>query len=422
MRPGRLLYLSDYFGAGGAATGGAGIAALQSYEAVRGRGADVSLLAGHHAPTAMVAAGEAMLLGGRDLRAGSPLGAAAAIYHPESRRRVSAALAAFDPAETVVVLHQWTRWLSPSVMDLLRPYRLMVYMHDYFWACPNGAYYDFQEARPCTRAPMGARCLIAQCDRAGRLHKLVRVARQAVRLLLEGGDPERRLMLSLSEPARRTAERLLPAEEHAVVHNPLPAAPARLPAPPPAPPRHDIGYFGRLEPEKGVGDLVAALERTGRRGLFVGAGSLAPAIAETLGPAAVVDWVDPDAALALMRACRTVVLPSRWPETWGLVVAEAMAQGRPVVVSDRAGSAELVERFAGGATFTPDTPGGLDAALERTLARGDPPAAVATAVRGFLSPERHGERVLALAAERWGLDVRRAARSPAAAAVPLAAM
>lgn len=422
MRRGRLLYLSDYFGAGGAATGGAGIAALQSYEAVRDGGGEVGLLAGHHAPAELVTRGEAVLLGGRDLREGAAVGAAAAIYNPASRRLVSDALSRFDPVETVVVLHQWTRWLSPSVMDLLRPYRLMVYMHDYFWACPNGAYYDFQEARPCTRAPMGARCLLAQCDRAGRLHKMVRVARQAVRLLLQGGVPERRLMLSLSAPALRTAERLLPGERHAVIHNPLPSPGRASLSVKAEPPRHDVGYFGRLEPEKGVGDLLAALARTGLRGVFVGSGSLAPAITEALGPEALVDWVDPAAAQALMRACRAVVLPSRWPETWGLVVAEAMALGRPVVVSARAGSAELVERFGGGIVFDPDAPGGLDAALRAAVAGGDPPAAVRAAVRDFLSPERHGRRLLGLAADRWGLDAGRAARSRAGAAAPLAAM
>lgn len=420
MRRGRFLYLSDYFGADGAATGGAGIAALQSYAALREREADVSLLAGHHAPPDLVARGEATLLGGRDLREGSALGAAAAIYHPASRRLVSDALARFDPAETVVVLHQWTRWLSPSVMDLLRPYRLMVYMHDYFWACPNGAYYDFQQAQPCTRAPMGARCLMAQCDRAGRLHKAVRVARQAVRLLLEGGDPERRLMLSLSAPARRTAEKLLPGERHAVIHNPLPASASAL-GKARAPTRYDIGYFGRLEPEKGVGDLVAALGRTGLSGVFVGSGSLAPAVTAALGPDALVDWADHSAAMELMRACRAVVLPSRWPETWGLVTAEAMALGRPVVVSRRAGSAELVERFGGGVLFDPDTPQGLDAALERAVAEGDPPVETGAAVRDFLSSERHGRRLMGLAAERWGLDVKQSVRSPAAAEALLAA-
>ena len=122
-----------------------------------------------------------------------------------------------------------------------------------------------------------------------------------------------------------------------------------------------------------------------------------------------------------MRACRTVALPSRWPETWGLVTAEAMASGRPVVVSRRAGSAELVERFGGGVLFDPDTPGGLDAALEQAVAGGDPQPAIAAAVRDFLSPERHGRRLMGLAAEHWDLDVKRPVRSPEGAASPLAA-
>ena len=50
MAPGRLVYLSDYFGPGGAATGGAGIAALDSFDALVGLGARVQMIGGYLAP------------------------------------------------------------------------------------------------------------------------------------------------------------------------------------------------------------------------------------------------------------------------------------------------------------------------------------------------------------------------------------
>ena len=48
-----------------------------------------------------------------------------------------------------------------------------------------------------------------------------------------------------------------------------------------------------------------------------------------------------------------VVLPSRGPgETWGLAINEAMACGRPVIVSDKCGAAaDMVKNYANGFVF-----------------------------------------------------------------------
>jgi glycosyltransferase involved in cell wall biosynthesis len=49
-----------------------------------------------------------------------------------------------------------------------------------------------------------------------------------------------------------------------------------------------------------------------------------------------------------MRQALAVILPSVYLEAFGLVVAEALALGVPVVVSDRAGAASLVEQGQNG--------------------------------------------------------------------------
>ncbi len=412
MRQGRLVFLSDYFGAGGAATGGAGIASLNSFEILAGMGAQVQLVSGYFTPDDVARRPDVTQMGGEDLRAGAGVAGAAglkAIYNPASRRALAPFLDGLDPADTVIILHQWTRWLSPSVIGLLSRFRLLVYMHDYFWFCPNGAYYNFRTQQPCALKPMGVGCIACACDRSGYAHKLGRVARQALKGLAMSGPPSRRAFLHISELSRKMASELLPGETHRLVHNPLPHALLTGPVRATRAPAYDVGYFGRLEPEKGVMDLCEAVQQSGRRAVFVGSGSLAAELSARLGPGAVIDWAGHADALALMQRCRVVALPSRWPETWGLVVAEAMAQGRTVLVSSRAGASELVERFGAGAVFDPGQPGALDAALERLLRA---PAALAQtrpaavhAVRGFLDPGLHGRRILDTVAELWDLDV-----------------
>ena len=57
----------------------------------------------------------------------------------------------------------------------------------------------------------------------------------------------------------------------------------------------------------------------------------------------------------LYRNASFLVLPSRFGETWGLSVNEAMASGLPVLVSNEAGcSSTLVSESKNGFTFSPE--------------------------------------------------------------------
>jgi glycosyltransferase involved in cell wall biosynthesis len=402
MRDGRAIILSDYFGGEGAATGGAGHAVLASYRALRGIGVDVRVIAGFGASPDEQSK-RFHSLGGSDLRTGGGAAAVRAIYNPAAKVALHTALADEDPARTVIILHQWTRYLSPAAIGALTGFRLMIYMHDYFWACPNGAYYDFRLAQPCTRMPMGADCLLADCDRRGRISKFGRVARQAALLASKPGGAGDRLCLHLSHEAKATIAPLLPAERHAVIHNP-----DTIPATAPVPAeqvRFDVGYFGRLEPEKGVGLLIDAIDGSSWSGLLVGQGALEALAGSTPGIEHRA-WQPHDRMRSAMRSCRVVVLPSLWRETWGLIIPEAMAAGVPVLVSARAGSAELVHRFGGGAVFDPGVRGDLEAKLFTLL--GSQPATVRdwADFRDHLSARRHAERIVDLATKTWGVDLR----------------
>lgn len=413
MRSGRIVLLSDYIGGEGSGSGGAGHAALDSYRALRAAGADVHAIAGF-GRDAGIEPDRFQGLGGTDLRAGGAGAMLRAIYNPGAGAALAGALAGADIRTTLIVLHQWTRYLSPAALRVASRFPTMIYMHDYFWACPNGIYYDFRKGQPCDRRPMLGHCLTSNCDRQGRVQKMGRLARQAVRQAATTVDPARRLFLHLSEHAQRTAMPLLPDQRHAVLYNPLPLAQA-APSPPPKP-LYDVGYFGRLEQDKGVALLAQALGETGRTGLFVGQGSLEPMLAATHGithrP-----WQPRETMAAAMRSCAVVVLPSLWNETWGLIVPEAMAAGVPVLVSSRAGSAELVRRFGGGQVFDPGQPGALAEKLIQMGEAAPAPTRRREALRTFLSPERHAARIMQLAESHFGLDLRRPDRRVTARAV-----
>ena len=129
----------------------------------------------------------------------------------------------------------------------------------------------------------------------------------------------------------------------------------------------DLLFAGQLIRGKGVQLLLAAMARmkTPRTLDIVGTGNMEPklkALAEELGIADRVRFngfqTNPQ---EWMRAARCVVVPSLWQEPFGLVAAEAVALGRPVVAFAVGG---LPEACGGKATLVP--PGDI-AALAKAL-------------------------------------------------------
>src|SRR5204862_910196 len=70
---------------------------------------------------------------------------------------------------------------------------------------------------------------------------------------------------------------------------------------------------------------------------------------------------------AALRALDVVVHASTSPEPFGLVVAEAMAAGRPVITSALGGAAELVRPGLDALTWNPPDPAPLTNAMERLV-------------------------------------------------------
>jgi glycosyltransferase involved in cell wall biosynthesis len=103
-------------------------------------------------------------------------------------------------------------------------------------------------------------------------------------------------------------------------------------------------YLGRLEPIKGVSDLLDAFASiASRRGdirlMIAGSGSLDSLVRDAAAVNPHISYLGRLSGTAVLDAyvaSDIVVTPSRF-EPWGLVVNEAMACGRPVVGTDRVG-------------------------------------------------------------------------------------
>ncbi len=106
-----------------------------------------------------------------------------------------------------------------------------------------------------------------------------------------------------------------------------------------------VMYCGRLEMEKGIHDLIEAVNRLRKNGdgiiaMIVGEGKYRAELEEcaqkVTGSARFVGHVDPSEIHKWYYASDIFVLPT-YRDHWGLVVNEAMACSLPVIVTDAAG-------------------------------------------------------------------------------------
>jgi glycosyltransferase involved in cell wall biosynthesis len=140
-----------------------------------------------------------------------------------------------------------------------------------------------------------------------------------------------------------------------------------------------FGYFGNLNPWKGVTVLLQAARQLMREGLpfelRVHGGApfqsedfraeidrlfkeTAPTV-QPRGPYRREDVAD------LIAAVDCTIVPSVWWENAPLVIQEAQMQGRPVIASNIGGMAEMVADDVNGLTVTPNDPRALAAAMRR---------------------------------------------------------
>lgn len=145
--------------------------------------------------------------------------------------------------------------------------------------------------------------------------------------------------------------------------------------------RH-VGFIGRIERAKGVHLLLEALmlasshTRDGLRLTIAGDGrdrSACEAASAALGTAGVTctftGWLDADARTSLFETLDLLVVPSVWPEPFGLVGLEAASAGVPALGFDVGGIGEwLKDGVTGRLLAGPASAAPLAAALDECLA------------------------------------------------------
>ena len=115
----------------------------------------------------------------------------------------------------------------------------------------------------------------------------------------------------------------------------------------------DVLFLGRLEPEKGVSELLSCWRDSGAaagRLLIAGSGRLEKQVrieAASMDNVRYVGQLAPGEVQAAIAGALAVVVPSIVPESFGLTAVEAFASGRPVIASKAGALRDLVDESVG---------------------------------------------------------------------------
>ena len=198
--------------------------------------------------------------------------------------------------------------------------------------------------------------------------------------------------VTLVYAAQRTRDRIRAGVRDRLLPMAVPGRPVPLP-----PGRRDVFlYLGALSPHKGLGGLLDAWDPALGTLLVGGAGPMRRAVEAAGESVCYLGYLDDAGKRAAFARAGWLVFPSRGAETFGLVCAEALAAGRPVIAPVTArppmatpGSLLLYDRPA-------DLHGMLSRAAAMPVAEYAAMAAAAAADGRALDWDRHVEALLAI--------------------------
>ena len=272
----------------------------------------------------------------------------------------------------VVHVHGWIAYSVLAALPLRGGPLCVVGLHDYSLTCAKKTYVD-RAGRPCT-GPAPLRCTGCAAAHYGtvrgvaiatglrvsaplyrRADVLVANSRAVAATVEAGGRSGRRPAVEVIPPP------VLPPRSRSGSTGP--DRPAFLPA-------EDgfVMFVGALSPNKGIDVLLDAHARHGLGAPLVVLGPRRhDSPAQWPAGVTVVHDVPHDEVLAAWPRAAVAVVPSVWPEPFGMVAVEALTAGVPVVASATGGLVDIVEDGVTGILTRPGDAAELAGAVRRLI-------------------------------------------------------
>jgi glycosyltransferase involved in cell wall biosynthesis len=276
-----------------------------------------------------------------------------------------------DRRPDVVHIHNLYPLISPSALEACAEEGVPVVMRcpNYRLECPTGVL--MRQGKICTQCSGGKEynCALTNC----RENILESTAFAVRNTLTRMSGLFRNCVNVFVPPSEFVKSRLVaagfPEDRIRVVPNvvPLPTQCAN-----PAQGGY-VALAGRFSEEKGIETLLHAAGRLPNIPIRIAGEGPMDAMLRQLAPPNVtfVGQLTRDALAEFYANARMCIVTSRWYEAFGLVAAEAMSFGLPVIATKMAGLAEIVDNGKTGLHFSPGDAATLAAHIDRLWANPD---------------------------------------------------
>lgn len=266
------------------------------------------------------------------------------IYNFKAKNVFKNLLLTLDRKNTIIHVHGWTKALSSSIFDIAfkMKFKVVLTLHDYFTACPNGGYFNYKKNEICHLKPLSWKCVMCNCDSRNYAFKIYRVIRQFVQNKIVKLNDKLEYVITISDFSEKILKQTLnPRTKIARIYNPIDIEPSKE--------KRDFTknkyylYVGRVSKEKGVDLFCQAITELKLKGIVVGDGSEKEKLQNEYPNIQFVGWKSSDEVKEYMKRARALIFPSRLYETAGLTVLEAQAYGIPCIVSQNTAAVEFVD-------------------------------------------------------------------------------
>lgn len=265
------------------------------------------------------------------------------IYNHKAYKQLRQLLANFDPAETIVHIHGWTKALSSSVFLATAFYglKVVVTIHEYFTVCPNGGFYNYQGKKICDLKPLSCKCICCNCDSRSYPIKMFRV----IRSFVQKRHLFKNKKLFFIYISKITHDAVIPHIKKHIKRAFYLRNPVCIKEKSPVDIVNNDTYLfiARLSPEKGARLFCQAMTELGLKGCVLGDGYLKKELEQKYPNITFTGWVEGEAKDKLIRKGKCLVFPSLWYEGSPLTVLEMMSYGIPCIVPDRCAASDEVE-------------------------------------------------------------------------------
>lgn len=274
------------------------------------------------------------------------------IYNFKAKKELKKLLKTLDREETIIHVHGWTKALSSSVFDIAfkMKFKVVLTLHDYFTACPNGGYFNYKENEICHLKPLSWKCIKCNCDSRNYAFKIYRIIRQFVQNKVVKLNDKLEYAISISEFSEKILKSTLGKNTKIIrIYNPIDIN-KNIEKIDPTLNKYYL-YVGRIAKEKGVDLFCKAITDLKYKGIIVGDGTEREKLEKEYPDIEFTGWKNKDEVEKYMKGARALIFPSKWYETAGLTVLEAQTLGIPCVVNKSCAASEFIQEGVNGFLF-----------------------------------------------------------------------